>query len=337
MILVTGGTGLVGSHLLLQLVKSSAQVCALYRNSKSIFKTKDLFAANNASNLFEKIEWIEADLNDVSSLKLAFKNIQYVYHCAGLISFDPKDESKLRKTNIEGTANIVNFCIDFKIKKLCYVSSIAALGHLAPHENEISEATEWNPEKPNSDYAISKYGAEMEVWRGHFEGLNVAIVNPGVVFGTGFFDTGSNTFFSKINNRISFYTKGSTGYVDVDDVINIMMQLMQSEISGERFVIISENRTYKSIFEAIATVLTVKKPKYYATPFLTNIYWRFDKLKSFLFQSKRAFTKYNALSAHNTDVISNKKVITALAYQFKSVDETIADVGDFFIKTKNKS
>ena len=327
MILVTGGTGLVGSHLLLHLIKGNSKLRALYRNKSSIAKAEQFFISNNAPDLFKKIEWVEADLNDVTSLKLAFANVEYVYHCAGLISFDPADELKLRKINIEGTANIVNFCIDFKVKKLCHVSSIAALGHLAPHESEICETAEWNPEKPNSDYAISKYGAEMEVWRGHFEGLKVIIVNPGVIFGTGFFETGSNTFFSKINNGISFYTKGSTGYVDVEDVVNIMMQLMQSEISGERFILVSENRTYKSIFDAIAMVLKAKKPKYYANSFLTTIYWRLDGLKCFLFRARRTFTKYNALSAHNTDIISNNKVIGALDYKFKSVAETINEVG----------
>ena len=335
MILVTGGTGLVGSHLLLQLAKENTYVRALYRSSASISKTKAVFVAAQKLHLFINIQWVAADVIDVTSLKLAFDAVDYVYHCAGLISFDPADELQLRKTNIEGTANIVNFCIDFKVKKLCFVSSIAALGHLAPHEKEITEATEWNPEKPNSDYAISKYGAEMEVWRGHFEGLKVVIVNPGVIFGSGFFETGSNTYFSNSKKGILFYTLGSTGYVDVDDVVQILMQFMSSEISGQRFVLISENRSYKSIFDQIATVLKVKKPTFYATSFFTTCYWRFDWLKSFLFRSQRVFTKYNAQSAHNVDVISNKKVVKALGYKFISVDQTISKVGISFNKDQN--
>jgi nucleoside-diphosphate-sugar epimerase len=164
MILVTGGTGLVGAHLLLHLVENEDSIRAIYRQADAIKKTKSLFQLYQKEHLFTKIDWVLADIIDVPSLPIAFKNIDYVYHCAGLISYDPNDEELLRKINIEGTANIVNFCIDNKIKKLCHVSSIAALGNLAyrqaglaSHENEVTEDTEWNPEAPHSDYAISKY------------------------------------------------------------------------------------------------------------------------------------------------------------------------------------
>ena len=198
MILVTGGTGLVGAHLLLYLVENGENVRAIYRNLDTIQKTKSLFQQNQKIDLFQKIDWIEADILDIPSLKIVFENIDYVYHCAGHISFDPKDENSLRKTNIEGTANIVNFCIDNKVKKLCHVSSIAALGDLAQNETVVSETSEWNPEMCHSDYAISKYGAELEVWRGFQEGLEVVIVNPGVILGSTIFDSGSGVIFSKV-------------------------------------------------------------------------------------------------------------------------------------------
>ena len=335
MILVTGATGLVGSNLLLKLLQSELQVRAIYRNLKSLSKTKALFAASNAVDLFLNIDWVEADLNDVTKLEKAFNNVTLVYHCAALISFDPKDEIKLRKINIEGTANIVNFCVEKNIKKLCFVSSIAALGQLALHENQITETTEWNPYKQNSDYAISKYGAEMEVWRGHQEGLKVIIINPGVIFGTGFFNEGSNVFFSKVKKGILFYTNGSTGFVGVKDVVEVLIALMNSEISGERFIVIAENRTYKSIFETIAHFVKAKKPMYAATPFLTNLYWRFDWIKSFLFQQKRSFSKYNSISAHTTDLISNKKLVDAINYNFENMDTCIAEVATNFNQTHN--
>lgn len=334
MILVTGGTGLVGSHLLLQLVKSEKNVRALYRSKTSIAKTKTLFLESNAENLFSKIDWMAADLNDISSLEAAFTEVKFVYHCAALISFDPKDELQLRKTNIEGTANIVNFCIDNKVEKLCFVSSIAALGHLTPNENIITEATEWNPEKPNSDYAISKYGAEMEVWRGHQEGLKVVIINPGIIFGIGFFDQGSNSFFTQIKRGISFYTNGITGYVCINDVVLVLTKLMNSDFSGERYIVISENRSYKSIFESIAMVVNAKKPTYLASAFIINLFWRLDWLKSFLLRSKRIFSKYNAMSASNTDLISNQKIVAALNYTFQPIDECIAKVGANFNQMK---
>ena len=156
MILVTGATGLVGSHLLIALLEDNQTVRAIYRNTASIEKTRSLFQLYDKEYLFKSIQWIPADITDVTSLSVAFENIEFVYHCAALISFDPKEEEELRKTNIEGTANVVNFCIDFGIQKLCHVSSIAALGDLKEHETIITESTEWNPEFSHSDYAISK-------------------------------------------------------------------------------------------------------------------------------------------------------------------------------------
>ena len=320
-----------------QLANGNDRVRAIYRNNTSKSKTKALFESKNAAHLVTKIDWVVADLNDISSLENAFLGVKYVYHCAALISFDPADEQQLRKINIEGTANIVNFCIDYKVQKLCFVSSIAALGHLAPHESFLSETTEWNPEKANSDYAISKYGAEMEVWRGQQEGLKVVIVNPGIIFGAGFFGQISGTFFSKIHSKTAFYSNGISGFISATDVATILIKLMTSSISGQRFIAISENRSFKSIFDAIAVVLNAKKPFILATPFLVNLYWRFDWLKSFLLRTKRTFSRYNAQSSCSTDLISNQKIIDAIDFSFQSVDDCIAEVGKNFNESKIRS
>jgi nucleoside-diphosphate-sugar epimerase len=330
MVLVTGGTGLVGAHLLLHLAEDADGIRAIYRESKSIEKTKSLFRLYQKEHLFSKINWIKADINDVPSLEAAFENVEYVYHCAGLISYDPNDENLLRKINIEGTANIVNFCIDYKIKKLCHVSSIAALGNLASHENQITEETEWNPEAPHSDYAISKHGAEMEVWRGQQEGLNVVIINPGVIFGAGFWNQGSGEFFSKIKKGFPFYTNGSTAYVGVTDVVKIMAQLMKGDIAGERFIVIAENISFKKVIFNIAGKLNVKKPAIEARPWLLNIAWRLDWLISTLFGTKRKLSKYSASSLISTELISNQKIknpeVSGLNFEFQSIDNVIREV-----------
>ncbi len=326
MILVTGGTGLVGAHLLLNLAENEAAVRAIFRQADAIEKTKSLFQLYQKEYLFSRIDWVQADIIDVSSLVKPFQNIDYVYHCAGLISYDPNDEDLLRKVNIEGTANIVNFCIDFKIKKLCHVSSIAALGNLAPNEKQITETTEWNPEIPQSDYAISKYGAEMEIWRGQQEGLDVVIVNPGVIFGAGFLSQGSGLFFSEIKKGFPFYTNGSTAFVSVTDVVTIMILLMKSEIVGERFTVVSENRTFKEVIFSIAENLKVSKPKVEAKPWMSSIAWRLDWLVSTFFKTKRRLSKYTAHSLHNSDFISNKKIKKALNYEFQSIDSVIKEV-----------
>jgi nucleoside-diphosphate-sugar epimerase len=323
MILVTGGTGLVGAHLLLHLAENEENIVAIYRNQKKIEKTKKLFSLYNKEHLFAKIQWIKADFLDIPSLEIAFENIEYVYHCAAQISFNPKDENLLRKVNIEGTANIVNFCIDKNIKKLCHVSSIAALGDLKETETILTEEIEWNPESLHSDYAITKYGAEMEVWRGQQEGLNVVIVNPGVIFGTTLWKDGSGEFF----------TKGSTGYIGVFDVVKTMHLLMKSTVSGERFSLISENLSFEEIIFKIADKLNVKKPTFEVKPWMTSIAWRLDWLVSTVFRSKRKITKYGANSLHSKEIISNQKIknpeISGLNYEFQSIDSVLDEIITF--------
>jgi dihydroflavonol-4-reductase len=335
MVLITGATGLVGSHLALHLIENGERVRAIYRNSKSLEKTKSLFYLYQKGNLFDKIEWTEADITDVPSLETAFENIEYVYHCAALISFDPKDEEALRKINIEGTANIVNFSIAYKIKKLCYVSSIAALGDLSAHETTLTENTEWNPEKPHSDYAISKYGAEMEIWRGQQEGLQVAVINPGVILGPGFWEQGSGEIFSAVANGMPFYTKGSTGFVAVTDVVQLLAKLMKSKIDGERFIIIAENGVYREILNTIADALKVKKPKFYAPFWLTEIAWRADWLISITFMQKRKLSKATARSSQSISLFSNEKAKTILDYQFRDIKEYITEIVDLQTKSSN--
>ena len=320
MILVTGATGLVGSHLVLHLLEQDQTVKALFRNENGKQKVKTVFEYYNKQELFDKIHWCQADILEIPSLEVAFQDVNYVYHCAALISFDPKEEENLRKINIEGTQNIVSYCIDFKIKKLCYVSSIAALGDLAPHENIITEECEWNPEMQHSDYAISKYGAEMEVWRAQQEGLDVVVINPGVILGPFFWAVGSGEIYAKVKNGLPFYTKGSTGFISVNDVVKILFLLMESNIVNEKFILISENKTYQEVLFAIAQKLQVKKPKLYAGKLLTSITWRVDWFASTFFGKKRTLTHDLANSLHSKDIYSNEKIIKQLDYKFIEIN-----------------
>ncbi len=330
MVLVTGGTGLVGAHLLLHLIENGETVRAIYRNEASIQKTKSVFELYQKIDLFTKIDWLEADILDVPSLEIAFTDIDYVYHCAALISFDPKDEDILRKTNIEGTANMVNFSLDKKIKKFCHVSSIAALGDLGPHENCITEETEWNPEKPHSDYAISKYGAEMEVWRAVQEGLDIIIVNPGVILGpitkVEIFTQGSAELYQKVAKGLSFYTLGSTGFITILDVVNITFDLMKSDIKNERFTLIADNIVFQNILNTIADAVQVKRPTIHAKPFFMNFLWMADGLFSRLFFQKRSISRATAKASYSKNQYSNEKIKTALGTVFLDVHRYIKDV-----------
>jgi len=326
MVLVTGGTGLVGAHLLIHIADKREEIRAIYRSPKSIQKTKSLFSLYKKDALFESIQWVQADILDIPSLENAFQGIEKVYHCAAMISFDPKDEDLIRKTNIEGTANIVNFCLANNIQKLCHVSSIAALGDLAAHETIITEETDWNPEVLHSDYAISKYGAEMEIWRGQQEGLNVVIVNPGVIIGPGFEDQGSGVLFTKVKNGLSFYTKGSTGFVAVADVVNSMYQLMESPIAGERFTLIAQNIVFQDFLFSIADALKVKRPKYHATPFMMNTLSNLDWIMATIFGQKRRLSKSSARSSYLSDLYSNEKIKNALNITFQDVSNYIKEI-----------
>lgn len=326
MILVTGATGLVGSHLLVKLLQEENEVKALYRNEKNIEAVKNVFKYKNAIDLFEKIIWVKGDITDIPSLNAAFENITHVYHCAALISFDPNDEELLRKTNIEGTANVVNCCIDFGIKKICHVSSIAALGDTKENEYLITEETEWNPEKLHGDYAISKFGAETEVWRAQQEGIEVVIVNPGVIFGYGFPNQGSGLIINRVKKGLLFYTKGKTGIVAVEDVVNCMILLMYSSTNGERFTLVAENIHFDVLLSIIAKGLNVKAPKLYANKWTTNIGWRLDWLVSKILFRERQLTRATAISSHSLDIYENTKIASNLNHNFNKMNEYLINL-----------
>ena len=326
MVLVTGGTGLVGAHLLLHLIENGESVRAIYRNLESIQKTKSLFSLYKKEVLFEKIDWIQADIIDVPSLEPAFENVEYVYHCAALISFDPKDEELLRKTNIEGTANIVNFCIAKSVKKLCFLSSISALGDLKENEKIITEEAEWNPEKPHSDYAISKYGAEMEIWRGQQEGLETVIVNPGVIIGPGFWEQGSGLLFKKVSKGLRFYTKGTTGFVAVPDVVRMTVELMKNGHSNDRFTLVAENMCFQDLLNTIADALKVKRPSLHASPLLVTLAYKIDWLLSNVLGQKRKLDRATARASYTESRYSNEKIKSSLQTDFLDIHQYIKDI-----------
>lgn len=316
MILVTGGTGLVGAHLLLQLTGNGERTRALYRSTSTIEKTKRLFAHHQKQEQFNAIEWVVGDVLDIPSLESAFTEVQYVYHCAAFISFDPRDEEQIRKTNIEGTANMVNLSLAYGIKKFCHVSSIAALGDTKEDGETITEETEWNPEVRHGDYALAKYGAEMEVWRAWQEGLNVVVVNPGLIFGYGFWEQGSGAIFRAVDRGQYFYTHGTCGMVAVEDVVNVMLLLMVSDISGERYSLVGENLSYKQLLDAIADGMNKKRPSIHATKLMSAVGWRLDWLLSKLLMRKRMLTRGMVRSSYATDKYSNEKIVAETGYSF---------------------
>jgi nucleoside-diphosphate-sugar epimerase len=334
MILVTGGTGLVGSHLLYKLTSNNVLVKAIYRRTHKLNAVKKVFSyyTNDVETFYNRIEWIEADLNDVPALSEAFKDVTHVYHCAAFVSFEPDKYRQLRKINIEGTANIVNLCIANQIKKLCYVSSIAAIGQELNADQLITEQTAWNPENDHSVYAITKYGAEIEVWRGTQEGVDAVIVNPGVILGPGFWrGGGSGSLINQVYKGFPYYTKGITAYVDVDDVINAMIKLMNSDIKNESFIVISENLSFKDFQIKVAKALGVQPAKKEASKLLLAIGWRIDWLMHKLKGKRRKLSKQMAKTAHTKTIYDNSKLKNSLNFEFTTMDESIENVGRFYL------
>lgn len=333
MILVTGSTGLVGSHLLYRLISTNEKVRAIYRSDHKLENVKNVFSCytQNYQDIFDAIEWVKCDILDIPALDMALKDINYVYHCAAFVSFEPDKYQLLRRTNIDGTANIVNLSISNKIKKLCYVSSIATIGNALKNE-PLTEETNWNPEDDNSVYAITKYGAEMEVWRGTQEGLNAVIVNPGVILGAGIWRYGSGNLFKKIHKGLKYYTTGSIGLVAIDDVITIMIKLLKSDIINQRYILVSDNLSYKQFLQNTALHLNVKPPKKIAKPWLLNLTWKLDWLKQKITGKRRVLTKHIANSLTTVKVYDSSKIKDSLNFEFKPIDNCIKEVSNHYLK-----
>jgi len=334
MVLVSGGTGMLGAHLLYKLIKENKKVRALKRKTSNLEIVKDIFSYydNDYETLFAKIEWFEADILDSESILLAMEGVEYVYHAAAVVSFDPRDKERMISNNIKGTQNMVNAAIVHQIKKFCHVSSISALGE-ATNGNLITEETFRNPKGRHSGYSISKYLSELEVWRGITEGLSAVIVNPSIILGPGDWRSGSPSIFSNIHKGLKFYTKGITGYVDVLDVVNAMIVLMESTITGERFVVSAENLSFRELFSEVAVALGVKKPTIKANSFMLAIAWRLEALKSRIMNVQPKVTRDSAYSAQKLAMFSSRKLIDTINFKYTSITESANRVAGNFKKS----
>jgi nucleoside-diphosphate-sugar epimerase len=331
MILVTGGTGLIGSHLLYSLVKEGTQVRALRRKTSNVDEVKKVFSyyCEKADELFSKIEWVEGDLLDIVSLYEAMDKITHVYHCGAIVSMNSNEGKKMIENNVTGTANIVNVAIEKKIQKFCHVSSVAALG--IETEKEITEETFWNDKANFSSYAISKYLSENEVWRASQEGLNVVIVNPSIVIGPGNWWRSSGSIFKMAYRGIRWYSSGSMAYIDVRDVVKSMTMLMKSEIKNERFIVSSENMSYKKFMELVNSSIGKPIPNKKAEKFILELAWRADKLKSMLTGSTHLLTKEIARYASMNLAYSNTKIKKALGIDFIPIAQSVEDTAKKFL------
>ncbi len=314
-ILVTGGTGFLGSYLLRLLAQKGYTDIRAFKRSNSPMAL--------VQPIENQVQWMEVDMLDVVDLYEAMAGVEQAYHCAGFISYDRRDAAKLQEINVQGTANVVNAALHNGVKKIVHVSSIAALGR-SKKKQKIDEAALWERSKFNSNYGISKHQAEMEVWRGTQEGLPAAIVNPSVILGSGFWDSGTGKFFKNAWNEFPFYSTGCTGFVDVRDVARLMVLLMESEIENQRFIVNADNWTYERLFKAISEAIGKKPPSIKVNKFIQEIAWRVSWVQARLTGKRPMITKETARHSGNCYEYDNAKSIQQLDFQYTPIEQTLA-------------
>ena len=334
---VTGGTGLIGSHLLHRLVSSGQKVKALKRKTSNLKQVKKTFSyySENAEELFRQIEWVNGDILDFYGLEKLLKGVDEVYHCAAIVSFNPKERTQMIRNNVDGTANLVNASLENGVKKFCHVSSVAALGK-AENGYLVDETTNWVPAKRNSGYSESKFFSETEIWRGIEEGLDAVIVNPSIVLGPGNWNSGSPQIFKTLWDGMKFYTRGITGYVDVNDVVDAIVQLMDDEnfhkYKNQRFLLSAENWSYQNVFSQIADAFEKPRPKYHASPFLLAFVWRAAAFYGLISGNPSAITRETASSSASIRKFDGSKITQELDFKYRPVSESIQKTAKFFLK-----
>ncbi len=323
MILVSGATGFLGSYVVCELLLQNKKVRALKRASSTLTEFEFICTVNHISELqLQNLTWFTADILEIADLEIAFQEVDEVIHCAGMVSFVPKDMEEMVRINVEGTANMVNTALHQKVHKFGYISSIAAIGR-GNNENLIDENTKWETSANNTNYAETKFAAEMEVWRGIQEGLNAVIVNPGIIIGACDFTRGTGKMFEIGKKGLSFYTPGINGFVDVRDVTKCLLQLLERNIFNERFILVSENYAFKRFYDEVADDLHKTKPKYNTPFWLAKLGYQFLALKSFFTGRKPLLTKETTFAAYRKFYYNNAKIKKALDFEFIQVKETI--------------
>ncbi len=326
MIFVTGGTGLLGAHLLVELAQSEDSIRAIYRSERKKEGVRSLFnyyLTQNADEAFNKIEWIKGDILDLVGLRKAIGGATQIYHSAALVSFHKSDFNNLLKINREGTANIVNLALEIDNCKLCYVSSTAAIG--GSDGEHITEASKWKNSPTTSGYSISKYSAEKEVWRGIEEGLNSVMVNPCVILGAGNWNESSLTIFRTLQKGVSFYPPGSNAVVDARDVSEIMVKLMKSDIIAERYLCIGSNQPFQVLMAEIAKHLGVKMPKKPVKRWMVEVARRLLGFFALFTSKKPAITIETVQSLFGNKSYDASKIEKALDFKFRNLSEMVAN------------
>ena len=323
MILVTGATGLVGSHLLLKLIEQDRVLVALYRSESKKNSTLYFLKERTKSAKVAEIIWRKGDVCNQPSLAVAFEGITHLYHCAAFISFAHYKQETLIEVNQQGTTNLVNLAIKHQLKKIAYISSIAALGSDTTSDS-IDESTPWNADQDHTPYAYSKFGGELEVWRATQEGVPAVIVNPGVILGTGVEANPLELLCNQIDNGLLFYPKGATGYVTVEDVVQVLTELMDSETENERFILVAENWSYEQMLRRIALIRKKRLPRIGLRKSWLQIAWGLEGILS-LFGKRRFMTQALISSLCDIKHIQGNRIIKESSFIYSDIETYLID------------
>jgi nucleoside-diphosphate-sugar epimerase len=331
MILVTGGTGLLGSHLLLELVREHEEVVAVKRPTSDIREVQRVFSrtSGEAQELFRLIDWVDIDLMNYAEVERLMIDIDQVYHCAGMVSFQRGDARRMREFNLQTTENMVNACLETGGKRLVHVSSSSTIGR-APEGYPANESLIWVRGKSASAYAESKFRSEMEVWRGIEEGLNAVIVNPVIILGSGFWTHGSSVIFHRVARGLMYATTGMTGYVGVQDVVSAMTRLMDTDISRERFILSAADLSYAELMELVAAALGKPRTMKLLSPRSLRNLARMDAFRS-VFTGHRTLTSEQAAAAFRQSRFSSDKIADAIGFQFTPIEEVVRQVAGHYL------
>lgn len=328
-ILVTGGTGFLGSYIIKELIEKGYTVRAIRRATSQL-----PFYIPKA--IFDKVEWVEGDVLDIISLENAMEGMDTVIHAAAVVSFIPKERKRMYQVNVAGAANVVNVALEKKIKRFIHISSIAAIGR-SSDGGHVNEEKKWEENKSTTHYAKSKYRGELEVWRGMGEGLDTVILNPSTIIGYGDWNNSSCAIFKKMYEEFKWYSPGINGFVDVEDTARAVVKIMESDISEQRFIITNENLAFQQLLNMMADGFHKKRPSRQITPFMLSIAWRMEALISFIRGKKPVLTKESARVAHSKTYFSNEKILKALpGFTFTPIGESIKKACEKYLTRAGK-
>jgi dihydroflavonol-4-reductase len=331
--LVTGGTGIIGSHVVLRLLQEGKPVIAGMRNSSDLVKVKKLFDYYGCAHLYPKIIWKEIDICDRFSIESALDGVSTVYHCAGHVSFDKKDRGRLFKINEEGTSNLIAACVHKQVKAFCHVSSISAINN-QDHKKPLHENVFWKKSGHESDYALSKYNAEREVWRAIEEGLPAVIVNPGVVLAPGFWNQSSSRLFDACSGGNLFYPEGSTGYIAARDTAALMIELTEKQHFANRYILIEDNYSFEEILNLVAEGMGKHGVKFKAGRWLLQTGRLLDYFASKVLRKERRLTKAVVNAALSKQIYLNSKIKQSIDFQFTPVKDEIKEICRYYLKER---